>query len=280
MLWRQRYKPLRQGGRHASHGDAQLDHDDARPAEDAALARARRTIYVLVSVLALTTVLLAVLLVARRGQPCSPDPSSFFDLRADVPVAIAHDGRAIDDAMWDSPEYDWYLGWVALQNDEAESKGLPTAMRWPWDSSRSIYILHGFHSLHCVFVLRDAIMQYHGRRPQAWPYGHVTHCLHVLREDVVCAADDTPRYTGRLHAQENETVVESGIGQLRMCRDWNELRRHAMDNSACYYRPPDHYVPLLDRYKRCPDGSTPWEKGRGDKERQERTRSKGGDVSV
>ena len=45
-----------------------------------------------------------------------------------------------------------------------------------------------------------------------------------------------------------------------MCRDWNRLREFALQNSACYRRPLDHYVELIDRYKFCPDGSKPWEK--------------------
>ncbi|KID94013.1 hypothetical protein MAJ_10007, partial [Metarhizium majus ARSEF 297] len=256
MHSRQEYKLLGQRSSRASQDDVESDDDATFSAQELALTRAKKIIYALLFMLGVTTVSTAVLLTRQRCSLASP---SFFDLETNVPVPISHDDHTIEDPMWDSPEYDWYLGWVALQNDVAQSKGLPTAMHWPWDSSRSIYILHGFHSLHCVFLLRDVIMQYHDNKTQTWPYGHVTHCLHVLREDVMCAADDTPRYTGRLHAQENETVVESGIGQVRMCRDWNKLRQLAIDNSACYYRPGHHYIPLLDRYKRCPDGSKPWE---------------------
>lgn len=139
------------------------------------------------------------------------------------------------------------------------------------------------HTLISQFVLRDSLRQFRDGTKQSWPFGHVTHCLHVLREDTTCNADDTPRYTGHLHAQENSTKFFSGIGQTRQCtfysirvrafrasqaltcffpsgRDWNQLREFAIENSACYRRPLDHYVPLIDRYKNCPDGSKPWEK--------------------
>jgi hypothetical protein len=106
-------------------------------------------------------------------------------------------------------------------------------------------------------------MQYRDNEHQTWPFGHVTHCLHVLREDATCNADDTPRYTGHLHAQENHTMLFSGVGQTRMCRDWSQLRQFAVEHSACYRRPSDHYLPLLDRYKDCPDGSKPWEQMEG-----------------
>lgn len=39
---------------------------------------------------------------------------------------------------------------VALDDDFVKAKGVPTSMRWPWDSSKSIYVFHSFHSLHCV----------------------------------------------------------------------------------------------------------------------------------
>lgn len=108
------------------------------------------------------------------------------------------------------------------------------------------------------YVLRESLMQFRDGAKQTWAIGHVTHCLHVLREDVICDADDTPRYTGHLHAQENSTMLFSGTGQTRMCRNWDKLREWSMEHSACYKRSTDHYVPLLDRYKNCPDGSTPW----------------------
>ena len=102
-------------------------------------------------------------------------------------------------------------------------------------------------------------MEYRDRMNQTWPSTHVTHCLHVLREDTTCNADDTPRYTGRLHDEANHTRVSSGTGQIRMCRDWSKLQQFALEHSACYKRPLDHPTSLLDRYKSCPDGSKPWE---------------------
>lgn len=104
-------------------------------------------------------------------------------------------------------------------------------------------------------------MDYRDGKAQQWGEGHIAHCLHVLREDTACNADDTMRYTGRLHAMKdaNTTGVYSGVGQTRMCRSWDKLRDFAAEHSACYRRPTDHYVPLLDRYKNCPDGSKPWE---------------------
>lgn len=65
-------------------------------------------------------------------------------------MEIPHDDRTIDDPMWDSPEYDHYVGWVAIDNEYAKENGAPTSMHWPWDDSKGIYVFHSYHSLHCV----------------------------------------------------------------------------------------------------------------------------------
>ncbi|KAI9743766.1 MAG: hypothetical protein M1818_002499 [Claussenomyces sp. TS43310] len=223
------------------------------------LARAWKIIYALSVLLAIAIASNALLFVQLRNTQGLLDAQSYLGLQRNVPTPIPHDDRTIDDEMWDSPEFEFFTGWVALKDDFVEEKGLPSAMRFPWDSSKSIYVFHGYHSLHCVFVLRQAIMAYRDNEDQMWPFAHITHCLHVLREDAICYADDTPRYTGHLHDQAKNTVFSSGTGQIRMCRDWSKLRQFGLENSACYRRPLDHYIPLLDRYKSCPDGSKPWE---------------------
>ena len=71
-------------------------------------------------------------------------------LQRNIPIAIPHDDRTIDDPMWDEPELDYFNGFVALSDDFVAKKGLPSAMRYPWDKSKSIYVFHSYHSLHCV----------------------------------------------------------------------------------------------------------------------------------
>lgn len=77
----------------------------------------------------------------------------------------------------------------------------------------------------------------------------------------MCNADDTPRYTGKVNAEKGtKGEATSGIGQIRMCKNWDNVVKWADEHSACY-----NYVnrttpnfPLRDRYKFCPDGSKPW----------------------
>ena len=76
----------------------------------------------------------------------------------------------------------------------------------------------------------------------------------------MCNADDTSRYTGRKNQQASARHPISGIGQMRKCRDWGELREWAMEHSACYkainFDDPD--FPPQERYKFCPNGGKLW----------------------
>ena len=77
----------------------------------------------------------------------------------------------------------------------------------------------------------------------------------------MCDPDDTPRYTGRLHQQANAEHPESGVGQIRMCKDWEQYQKWAIDHSACYkainFSNPN-FNPK-DRYKFCPNGEILWD---------------------
>jgi hypothetical protein len=52
---------------------------------------------------------------------------------------------------WEALSGDPGIG--ALSDDFVAAKHLPTAMRYPWDDSKSVYLLQGFNDLHC-FVSR------------------------------------------------------------------------------------------------------------------------------
>ncbi|TAQ84694.1 hypothetical protein B7494_g6983 [Chlorociboria aeruginascens] len=104
------------------------------------------------------------------------------------------------------------------------------------------------------------MLQAYNEEPIQSPREHTLHCLNILREAIVCDADDTPRYTGRLNDQAEEEHPTSGVGQVRTCKDWSKLVDWANKNSACFkainYSNPD--FPNIDRYKFCPDGRVLW----------------------
>ena len=103
--------------------------------------------------------------------------------------------------------------------------------------------------------LRAAFEEYRSNRPQTKSWAHVQHCFLVLREEIMCNADDTPRYSGY------QPPHASGTGQVRMCRDWNALEEWAKneERTACWRDIPEsEFVnknTTLDRYRFCPEGS-------------------------
>ncbi|CAG8958212.1 hypothetical protein HYFRA_00000565 [Hymenoscyphus fraxineus] len=152
--------------------------------------------------------------------------------------------------LWDETNYD--KGNIALDDDYAKAMGLPRAQRFPWDQSKGIYLINAYHNLHCVKTLRTAIVEFHFNSKQSSDYSHLIHCLNVLRDEIQCDASDTPRYTGY---QPNQ---KSGLGQVRLCRDWRQLEAWALGKTACWKHIGDIRDPgfrELDRYRFCPPGS-------------------------
>ena len=71
----------------------------------------------------------------------------------------------------------------------------------------------------------------------------------------MCNADDTPRYSGYQPPQ------SSGLGQVRMCKDWSALEKWAtgIERAGCWRHIPGEEgvegFSNLDRYRFCPKGS-------------------------
>ncbi|KAE8319485.1 hypothetical protein BDV41DRAFT_571116 [Aspergillus transmontanensis] len=180
------------------------------------------------------------------------DRSKFAGLTRTVPKPWGPNEAINDteqDALWESTSYD--AGNIALSDTYAREAGLPRAQRFPWDQAKGIYLINAYHNLHCVKTLRTALVEFRDGREQSSPWGHLAHCLLVLRDELICEADDTPRYTG---FQPNQ---KSGLGQVRMCRDFEQLERWALDNTACWRHVgeiKEEGFRELDRYRFCPEG--------------------------
>ncbi|MCJ1239277.1 hypothetical protein MMC14_007271 [Varicellaria rhodocarpa] len=182
-----------------------------------------------------------------------PIPLAKLERVLPLPFIVEGHENTTPEEEWDSQTSD--TGLVALTDDYVASMNLPQAQRFPWDATKGIYFLQGHHNLHCLKLVRKAIFEYRNDSKQTEHYLHVDHCLTVLREDILCNADDTPRYTGGHHKQPG-----SGQGQTRLCRDWTTLDEWAKERSACFKTPETWFdgKPNTDRYKSCPDGSQPW----------------------
>lgn len=78
------------------------------------------------------------------------------ELSRDVAIPFTLDtifsgsNRSLADEAWSSPEFLTDIGAVALSDDWVRSKDLPEAQRFPWDHSKGVYILNGFHNMHCL----------------------------------------------------------------------------------------------------------------------------------
>jgi len=222
--------------------------DDARRNKSRSL---RKTVLLVVS-LVLNIALAGGLLSAYNAHH-APVKSKFAGLTRDIPIMWGPNspGNESDqDALWDMTLYD--RGNIALSDTEAQELGLPRAQRWPWDKEKGIYLINAYHNLHCVAMLRKALYELKGGYELSSPWAHTQHCLMVLREEVMCNADDTPRYTGF------QPGTKSGIGQVRMCKDWGRLEEWAQEKTACWKHVGSDTEPgfrELDRYRFCPDDS-------------------------
>ncbi|KAI1165518.1 hypothetical protein F5B18DRAFT_609907 [Nemania serpens] len=181
----------------------------------------------------------------------------FADLAWDHPLSLhsenpynQHDEK-LRDAEWDAINID--DGMVALPHSFAKEKGLPESQPFPWDGSKGIYLLNGHHSLHCAKAIYISLREFKTGKPQSRKWGHVIHCVDHLRQEAICNADDTPRFS-----TESEIPV-TGMNQVRTCRSWEKLEAWARQYTACY-----RYInatkslseyPQVERFVWCPKGS-------------------------
>ncbi|KAI1630923.1 hypothetical protein F4809DRAFT_634636 [Biscogniauxia mediterranea] len=182
--------------------------------------------------------------------------SQFAGLRREIPIQIypsteyTNDNLTVVAELWEKLSGD--PGVVALSQDYTNTERLPHALRFPWDEDKGVYLLQGFHNLHCLRTIFRYVMYAERRIPQHIALVHILHCLDQLRQDVICNADDTPRYAGF------QDPPGTGSGQVRMCKDWNELEKWAIKHTACFKHEDEVPGPMIERFKSCPDGRILW----------------------
>ncbi|KAI9172798.1 Phenylalanine aminomutase (L-beta-phenylalanine forming) [Paramyrothecium foliicola] len=217
---------------------------------------------VLTFVLVLSLVVNLVLVLRLQPLPSSePKCGSYFaGLERTVPIKIHHSTEYTSDnltaatKLWEELSGD--PGVVALEKQFIDETGLPRALPFPWDGNKEVYLLQGFHNLHCLRTLFRYVRYTELGEPNHIALSHALHCLDQLRQDVICNADDTPRYAGF------QDPPGTGSGQTRMCRDWSKLEKWALDRTACFKHEDEVPGPMVDRFKSCPDGRVLWPKGK------------------
>lgn len=133
------------------------------------------------------------------------------------------------DALWDDilPSH----GFIAMDRKWAKSQHWPDTMHLPSDDSKNVYLLEAYHLIHCVTIIRKTFWEaIHRADKYTFNPPHAGHCIDMMRQYVMCKADNTPLY---LFGDDT-----AGDEQYRKCNDWNALKDFATDNSACYRDTP------------------------------------------
>lgn len=96
-----------------------------------------------------------------------------------------------------------------------------------------------------------SLMEFWQGLPQSRDWSHVIHCADSLRQDIICNADDTPRYSTESKSP------GSGMGQVRQCRSWDKLEEWARQYNACfrYINQTSATLDEIQRFLYCPEGS-------------------------
>ncbi|KAF2734831.1 hypothetical protein EJ04DRAFT_436316 [Polyplosphaeria fusca] len=169
------------------------------------------------------------------------------------------------DALWDdiNPAH----GFIAMDRAWAKGQHWPDSMHLPSDDSKNVYLLEAYHLIHCVTIIRKTFWEaIHRADKYTFRPPHAGHCIDMMRQYVMCKADNTPLY---LFGDDT-----AGDEQYRKCNDWDALRDYASEHSACYRdTPPDvdpDTFPLGAHFGHCDGGYDgmkegerrgPWEHG-------------------
>jgi len=157
--------------------------------------------------------------------------------------ALEDEQRA--DRLWEDQSS--ASGVVALRHVQARHWHLPQSQSFDRDPEYGLYVVAGMHSMNCLQKLRRSVVQsYHGGEVHLEEYADLLQCADVLRQEIMCHADDTPMY---LSTSQSRTII--GEGQTRMCRNWARLEEWYEANSECV-DDLDQTADGSGRKKECP----------------------------
>jgi hypothetical protein len=95
-------------------------------------------------------------------------------------------------------------------------------------------------------LIYTSLSSYRASTPQKNPYAHIIHCLENLRQDIICTANDSPRYL-------TNNGTHSGENQVRFCRDFSKLKDWGAEHDACFRQKHDlgDVVAPIEKFKYC-----------------------------
>lgn len=89
----------------------------------------------------------------------------------------------VADELWEGvlPSH----GLIAVDRSWAKEQHWPESMYLPKDEhgkEKGVYLLEGYHMIHCLSILRLSFTESRRGLPLTWPVGHTTHCFDALRQ--------------------------------------------------------------------------------------------------
>lgn len=104
---------------------------------------------------------------------------------------------------------------MALDTLWALEQGYAPSRVHPDDPTKSIYLIDMFHSLHCVYRIRNKLTS--SVSLDEWPRNdeHTLHCLDYIREQLMCHPD--------LMLDATEDMVHFDINPGHQCRNSDDI---------------------------------------------------------
>ncbi|KAF2740754.1 hypothetical protein EJ04DRAFT_164736 [Polyplosphaeria fusca] len=192
--------------------------------EDIILRKSEGVKTILIILLSFTTVLLAIphlikkdLLSVRLSQNDATDYSTVWKPYI-MRSPYVDSNSTIADAHWESLDLD--RGWIAMSHSYAIERGMLAGLPLPDDPEKGLFVLDGYHQMHCLMTLRtDMYAMLRGEHPPH-PESHWRHCFNLIRQAIQCHADDTP--LSHLEAS------------LRPCQSWAKMDQWLAAHDTCW----------------------------------------------
>ncbi|KAL7909509.1 hypothetical protein GGI35DRAFT_385220 [Trichoderma velutinum] len=130
-------------------------------------------------------------------------------------------------------------GIIALTDDEVRDMGLVHSARAFHDASKSIYLVAGFHQLHCLTQLRSLIIKLHLDPAFSITdptYYHTMHCVDVVRQQILCHADGTLIY-------KRPQDKYPGDGGIRTCNNFDALTKWTKEHAYVSFPEDENLFP-------------------------------------
>ncbi|PMD19849.1 hypothetical protein NA56DRAFT_602260 [Hyaloscypha hepaticicola] len=117
-------------------------------------------------------------------------------------------------------------GLVTLPKSIAREKELWPTPEDPYNSENSIYLLSGFHHIHCLTAIRDHIWHGKTHTKHQWSWPHLIHCLDTIRQTLMCNIDTT--LLGTTHV---DLRVFGDGPQPHICKDFWGIKQWLTEHS-------------------------------------------------